>query len=316
MFTCVLSVSPHKTKSRDITLPTKVHLVKAIGFPVVIYGCERWTIKKAEQWRIDVFELWCQRRLLRVSWTAKRSNQSILKEINNEYSLKGLMLKLQYFGHLIQRADSLEKTLMLGKTKGRRRRRWQRMGWLDGITDSMDMSLSKFWVLVKDREAWCAAVHGVTKSWTRLSKQTTKTKPPPPGWSLTSCCLWLWAAAQMSSSPCGQILHKVLQTSLWPPEHRAQVSSGFPRNRTRMGISFDFFSKAEEPPALIPFQTPHLKAQTKLNRILGQKSSCPRLGEHTANTAHAADSWLFSPSSPYRSQGQSQLHLCFVTGSF
>ena len=162
-------------KSWDITLPTKVCLVKAMIFPVVMYECESWTIKKAEHWRIDAFELWCWRRLLRVPWTARQSNQSILKEISPGCSLEGLMLKLklQYFGHLMQTVDSLEKTLMLVKIEGRRRRGWQRMRWLDGIIDSMDISLSKLQKMVKDRKGWHDTVHGFTKSQTWLSNWTT-----------------------------------------------------------------------------------------------------------------------------------------------
>ena len=155
-------------KSRDITLPTKVHLVKAMVFPVVMYGCKSWTVKKAERQRIDAFELWCWRRLLKVPWTARRSNQSILKEISPGISLEGRMLKLklQYFGHLMRRADSFEKSLMLGKIESGKRRGRQRPRWLDGITDSMEMSLSRLQELVTDRKAWCAVIHGVVKSWT------------------------------------------------------------------------------------------------------------------------------------------------------
>ena len=172
-------------KSRNITLPTKVCLIKAMVFPVVTYGCDSWSIKKAERWRIDALELWCWRRLLRVPWTTKRLNQSILKEISPEYSLEGLMLKLklQYFGHLMWRTDSLEKTLMLGKIKGRRRRGWQRTRWLDGNTKSMDMSLSKLQKLLIDRKVWHAAVHWVTKNWTRLSDQTEL------NWTASVLCL-------------------------------------------------------------------------------------------------------------------------------
>ena len=163
-------------KSRDITLSTKVCIVKAMIFPVVMYRCESWTIKKAEHWRTDAFKLWCWRRLLRVPWTVRRSYQSILKEINPEYSLEGVMLQLQYFGHLMQRADSLEKTLMLGKTEVKRIKGWQRVKWLENIPNSMDMSLSKLWEIVKDREAWCAAIHGIAKNRTQLSNWTMASK--------------------------------------------------------------------------------------------------------------------------------------------
>ena len=193
-------------KSRDITLPTKVHVVKAMVFPVVMHGCESWTIKKADRWRTDAFELWCWRRLLRVSWTARRSNQSILKEITPECSLEGLMLKLklQYFGHLMWSADSLEKTLRLGKVESKRRRGWQRMRWVNGITESIGMSLCKLRELLMDREAWHPVFHGVAKSQTRLSPEPSWTElNPNEGEKVSSNVHILGKKQNNQSNKCG-----------------------------------------------------------------------------------------------------------------